>query len=548
MKNKLTGSLTRLTLIQFFEFFPYYVVALLCLYGTHWIQAKLPFYAKELADAVEATMSDVSLAKFFYLAIGIIICRTGSRFLFFYPARVLQKTLRVELLARLEEASPNRYKKFTSGELFQVLSNAMEGIRGFIGFALLQVGNIIMAMIVLIPKLFEFNSELLMALLPMVAGFIIFTIIAATNKVFFRRAQDLESEVQNFIIETYAGKQTVKNYHSEFSFIELFKGHSYKELLNDYRASKRFAFGFPLVPLGLGLSFIWGAIIIKQQDLGASSLVLFSGFLYLFLEPLSFLAWIGVVFARAHGAWAKIMEVTDLLDIESETEKKIKNLNSDNDSDDFIIPFWSSEININLRPNILSVLVGKTGCGKSEVLRQVADVLRLKNKKVSYVAQAPYLYNDSLINNIFLGLEITDEKKDQAYELLKLFGLDYLEKDRHSLLEMEVGENGKRLSGGQSKRLCLVRSLMSEANYLVWDDPFSSVDLILEKQIFAALKEKNILKDKYLILSSHRLSTVKLCDDVHYLKEEEGVRESGVVEEVFSTKGEIYAYFQNQMV
>ena len=53
---------------------------------------------------------------------------------------------------------------------------------------------------------------------------------------------------------------------------------------------------------------------------------------------------------------------------------------------------------------------------------------------------------------------------------------------------MEIGENGKRLSGGQSKRLCLIRSIMSEAEFLVWDDPFSAVDLILEREIISILK------------------------------------------------------------
>ncbi len=548
MKNKLNGSLLGFLWRQFFDFFPLYVGALFCLYGTHWIQSKLPFYAKELADAVDTTMSEISLKKFVYLAIGIIFFRTSSRLLFFYPARLLQKKLRVELLARLENASPNRYQQFSAGELFQVLSSAMEDIRALIGFALLQVGNIIMALIVLVPKLIGFNEKLIIALTPMGVGFIIFTIIASQNKTFFRKAQDLQSEVQNFIIETYNGKQTIKNYHSEHSFVELFKGHSYKELLNGYQAGKRIAFSLPLVPLGLGLSLLWGAVIIKDLNLGASSLVLFSGFVFLFLEPLMFLSWIGVVFARSHGAWGKIKSVTELLDIESDKEKELVSLNQSTAKGEFNIPFWQDEVKLKLQLDFWMVLVGKTGCGKSEVLKQMSDLLKLNKEKISYVAQAPYLYNDTLLRNIFLGHEVTEEKKERAYELMQLFGLDYLEKSKESLFNMEVGENGKRLSGGQSKRLCLVRSLMSEAEFLVWDDPFSSVDLILEKQIVAALRASNYLKNKYLILSSHRLSTVKLCDEVIYLEKDSGVKDSGNIAQVFSKKGEVYAYFQNQMV
>ena len=53
---------------------------------------------------------------------------------------------------------------------------------------------------------------------------------------------------------------------------------------------------------------------------------------------------------------------------------------------------------------------------------------------------------------------------------------------------------------------------MSEAEIFIWDDPFSSVDLILEKEIITELKASSVLKDKTLIISSHRLSTVMNAD------------------------------------
>ena len=55
------------------------------------------------------------------------------------------------------------------------------------------------------------------------------------------------------------------------------------------------------------------------------------------------------------------------------------------------------------------------------------------------------------------------------------------------LLILPLGENGKRLSGGQIKRMCLIRTLMGNAKFIIWDDPFSSVDLILEKKIMDEL-------------------------------------------------------------
>lgn len=548
MKIRLNVGLVKLIIDQFVKYWYYYLGAFLCLFFTHYIQSDLPFYAKELAEIVTSGVEKIDTSKFFLMAIGIIVFRTSSRLLFFYPARVMQKNLRVELLARLETAEPSRYAKYSSGQLFQILSNDMEQIRAMIGFALLQIGNIVVAMSVLVPKVVAFNSQIVVALIPLVVSFCLFTYIVSRNKVYYRATQDLQGEVQNFIMESYQGKKTIKNYHSEKSFIDLFKSHSYAELWNFYKAGTRVSVAMPFVPLGVGISLLWGAYIIKMQDLGPSSLVLFSGFVFLFLEPLMFLSWIGVVFTRSHGAWARIRELVNILEVPSEKEKLIANIQST--SNKISLPFWDGQLEIPLNQGSWSVLVGRTGSGKTELIKKLALALRKKDKNISYVAQDPYLYNDTVLNNIFLGNEIDNTKREQAKELLELFGLDYLANSTDELFAMEVGENGKRLSGGQAKRLCLVRSLMGEADILLWDDPFSSVDLILEKQIFTKLKNMSFVRNKTIILTSHRLSTVRLSDYVMYIDKEQGMVEEGLVLDIINgnSKGAVVEYFEGQMV
>ena len=135
-KKRLGQPLLSLLLKQFFEFWYYYLGAFVCLFLTHYIQSELPFIAKELADKISEGM-DYPVTKLFYLAIGIVIFRTSSRLLFFYPARVLQKLLRVEVIKRLEESSPYRYMKHSKGQIFQVVGGDLEEVRALIGFALL---------------------------------------------------------------------------------------------------------------------------------------------------------------------------------------------------------------------------------------------------------------------------------------------------------------------------------------------------------------------------------------------------------------------------
>lgn len=552
MKKRLHRDLGSLLGYQFLEFWPYYLSALACLYGTHWIQSHLPFLAKELADIVEVGAEKIETWKFFALALGIIIFRTSSRLLFFYPARILQKELRVELLAELEAVSPTRYRHHSDGQLFQVLQMDMEQLRALIGFALLQVGNIIMAMIVLVPKILGFNERLVIALIPLFVGFLLFTIIVSRNRVYYRKVQDLQGEVQNVIIETYAGKKTIKNYHAEESFISWFRDYSWKELWYFYKAGIGVGISMPLLPLGIGLSLVWGGHIVFQENLGASSLILFSGFIFLFLEPIMFLSWIGVVFARSYGSWQRIKELVGDVHKESKEEVRLKTLNPSSgfkkDELKTTVSFWDDQLDMEIPLHDWVVFVGKTGCGKSTVLTQLADIMRLRGENISYVAQDPYLYNDTVQNNIFLGQEATKDRIQQAYDLLVLFGLDYLASNKESLLKMEVGEKGKRLSGGQAKRLCLVRSLMARAEVLIWDDPFSSVDLILEKKIIGELKSLGVLANKTVILSSHRLSTVRASDYCFYLDKDRGLIEQGETQKLLNSEFETYAYFKQQMV
>jgi len=539
---------------QFKRFFLYYLAAAAALYFTHYMGSFLPFYAKELAEIIEKGTESIDTSIFFYLALGILVFRTSSRLLFFYPARVLERDMRVNILKRLEETNPYRYKKYSEGQLFQVLYTDTEQIRALVGFALLQMGNVFIALIVLVPKLIEFNQELTLALIPMVVGSLLFAIIVGKTRVWHRKSADIQGDIQNNIMEAFNGKRTIKNFHAESSFIDLFKFISNKELDYSYKAGKAISVSVPFIPLGIGLSFLWGAHIIHQNGLEGSALVLFSGFVFLFLEPLMFLSWIGVVFTASLAAWSRIDEFIHQIDTKDEFEVKLDDVAiiKDQDFEKIKVHFWDKEISIKYLKGGMTVLVGNTGCGKTEVLTQLAHVLKKHNKSLCYIGQNPYIYHDNIQHNIFLGEEnISEQKIEKAYHLLSIFGLSFLSNSKSGLLNLEVGEHGKRLSGGQQKRLSLVKSLLSDSEYLIWDDPFSSIDVILEKEILSQLHQERLLENKTIIMSSHRLSTVKHSDYCILLEAQGGVQEHGTTLNLLDKeqgKTKIYEFFEKQMV
>jgi ATP-binding cassette subfamily B protein len=549
MKNRLKLTFKSLLVDQTKEYFFYYFLAIIALFYTHKIQSNLPFLAKDLADKIVSDPKSIHVSSFFYLAIGIIFFRTTSRVLFFYPARLLQKSLRRELVLKLETTSPFRFKHINSGQLFQYLNGDIDQVRALIGFVGLQGGNVIIGMLVLIPRLFAFHHKLVLALLPMLVSIILFTYFVSKASVYFKKIQDANGELQNLIIESYAGKKTIKNFHAEKSFFSLFQELSLRELFYFYKASLGISIFMPFIAFGVGMSLLWGAYLIKSLNLGASSLILFSGFIFLFMEPVSYLSWIGMVLSRSKASWQRLSDLNLVLDTETQIEAALVSLNKNQKSPlSFLLPYWEKNIEVSFAPLKWNVIVAKTGDGKTELLQKISEILKKKNENFSLVLQDPYIYNDTIVRNIFLNKKETDKDLELAKKMVKIWGLDYVESDLDKLLNLEIGENGKRLSGGQAKRLCLIRSLMSDAEILIWDDPFSSVDLILEKEIMDELKASEVLKNKTIILSSHRLSTVKNSDMVFYFDKEEGLVESGDVEQLLKTTSKVYEHFQKQMV
>ncbi len=547
MSKRLKRSFIPWLIAHFFEFWFWYVGAFVSLYVLHRLQTELPAQVKLLTDVAEGSgeMPPAPVQTFMLIALGILIFRTLSRLLFFTPARFQQKILRTEMLEEMEKAPPARYANWNDGQLYQVLFNDFNNLRAFVGFALLQLGNVIVAAFVMIPRLNDADPNLWVAFIPMGASVFIFSVLVATFQKYAKAALDAQGQVQNHVMESYAAKATVKNYHREQTFIERFNELSWLEMGFFFKSSVGFAMGFPLIRLGLGLSLLWGALIVRQGGGGTSDLVFFAGYLFLMLEPLMFLSWMAVVTSQGLAAWKRVKNLhNELQAINPEETKWGSEIVVAEKDYQFKLPYWDNHLSLSVPKDHWIVLCGETGSGKSELLKKMGHRLAAKDIIFSMVQQEPYLFNDTIEANIFLGKDKTEDLEREARTLLKLFGLDILALNGEDLLSIEVGENGKRLSGGQAKRLSLVRSLLSQAEVILWDDPFSSVDIVLERKIILQLKQSSLCKGRTFILTSHRLTTVKMCDQSVLLDPKMGIKAIGDKD----LKGVFLEFFQEQMV
>jgi ATP-binding cassette, subfamily B, bacterial PglK len=191
-------------------------------------------------------------------------------------------------------------------------------------------------------------------------------------------------------------------------------------------------------------------------------------------------------------------------------------------------------VNLKIFNNTSIGIIGKTGSGKSTLVKLMLGLLQstkgsiLVNDKeinknikkwyqnIGYVPQTVFLTDDTIKNNIALGLKPNEVDDKLIWNSLKLSGLDKFVKDLPNDINTFVGAHGIRLSGGQIQRIGIARALFNEPQIIFLDEATSSLDQITEKNI---LKDFNNFKEqKCIIMVSHRLNSLVNCDEVFYIK------------------------------
>jgi ABC-type multidrug transport system fused ATPase/permease subunit len=194
------------------------------------------------------------------------------------------------------------------------------------------------------------------------------------------------------------------------------------------------------------------------------------------------------------------------------------------------------EVDLTIEAGRTVALVGGTGSGKTSLVQLVArlydatagavlvdgadvrevDLASLRSQ-VAYVDDAPFLFSDTIRNNIaYARPDASDEEVERAARLAQ--AMPFIE-ELPDGLDTVVGERGLTLSGGQRQRLAIARAFLADPRVLVLDDATSSVDASTERAIKDALGE--VMAGRTTLVIAHRLSTISLADEVVVLEDGE---------------------------
>ena len=191
-------------------------------------------------------------------------------------------------------------------------------------------------------------------------------------------------------------------------------------------------------------------------------------------------------------------------------------------------------------------IIGKSGSGKSTLINiivglfqpsegkilidneiNISKQLKSWQKSIGYVSQDVFLCDDSILANIAFGeTEQTIDYNRIESVLIQSQLSEFIE----SLPEgynTKVGERGVQLSGGQRQRIGIARALYTQPSVLVLDEATSALDVNTEQDIMSAID--NLKGQMTIIIVTHRLVTLKNCDEIYSVKDGVVTKDSNLI-------------------
>jgi subfamily B ATP-binding cassette protein MsbA len=155
--------------------------------------------------------------------------------------------------------------------------------------------------------------------------------------------------------------------------------------------------------------------------------------------------------------------------------------------------------------------------------------------RVAVVRQQPFIFNDTLRNNI--NIANRDASQSEIKRVGEISKVDEFVDELPDGYDSQLGDDGVRLSGGQRQRVALARALLKDADFLLLDEATSDLDSNLERKVQNAIETMD--QDYAILAIAHRLSTVENADRIYTIKDGEIV-EKGTHKKLLSDKGEYY--------
>ena len=190
------------------------------------------------------------------------------------------------------------------------------------------------------------------------------------------------------------------------------------------------------------------------------------------------------------------------------------------------------KFNYEIKKNKIIAFVGKSGSGKTTLINLLSGLLNTSknsiiidgkdinenlnawHNNIGLISQDIYILDDTILNNITFLENESAVDKTKLDDAIFYSGLKETLNNLEHGIKTRVGEKGSDFSGGQNQRIALARLLYRNPSVLILDEFTSALDPITEDEIIKNLKFLNRDKGKTIIIISHKIKPLKICDEI----------------------------------
>ena len=437
--------------------------------------------------------------------------------------------------------TPVFFNKFSIGE---VISRSTNDITNYIapafGYGVLLVFDGIIYNVFISVLIFSKSNftYLLLIHIPLVIQTVYLVSRRKIQETYYNKMARTMDKITEETLENVKGIRVIRTYSLlqkvRMSFVK--KLRSYAHSNSEYM--KKVLLYQPLNTVSVAISYTiavaYGFYLINRGAMTLGELIAVCVVIGMLQWPYIALSELVVMIIEVRQATKRVLEISDkkaavnndkaLYNFDFKESVEFKDFDFSYDGDNKVL----KNINFKINRGETVGIVGKTGCGKTTLIKQLLRLYPISEEtllldghsaeqyydysireKMGYAPQEYQLFSKTIRENILFYRKNLEENLDKVLELSDI------KKDVEGFvdgLDTLVGENGLSLSGGQKQRLGIARALLANPDILILDDSLSAVDANTEKTIIENIKKTR--EGKTNIIVSHRISAVRHADKI----------------------------------
>ncbi len=515
-----------------------------------------------------------------YLAVGLYMLVNAATWVFGYVqtygmgwiGQHVILDLRNALFEHLQSLSLQSFSEQKAGWIISRLTNDIENFNQLLNDGvqnLIKNGLTLLGVFVVI---FVLDWKLALAVTAIVPAMAAATAVYRAKSIrAFRHAREAIAEVAASLQENVPGMRVVQAFTREEHASEDFdrRSRAYREA--NARATNLGAIYFPgvefLGAIGLAVVLLYGGYLVTVGETTIGTLVAFIGLLNMAFQPMQELS---QLYATLQTALVSLERVFAVLDTEPDLADlpdahELQTVEGGVEFEEVSFAYGGDpvleDVSFRIEPGETLAIVGETGAGKSTIVKLLSrlydpasgavriDGEDLRNvrgsslrSRMGVVLQDTFLFTGTIEENIRYGRPGATREEIEAAagvvgaeEFIRRFPEGY---------ETQVQERGGGLSVGQRQLIAFARALLADPRILVLDEATSSVDLVTEARIEAALSR--LLEGRTSVVIAHRLSTVRRADRIVVIGDGRVV-EQGSHEELMSRPSAYRRLYEMQL-